>query len=443
VLPFNLELYRFIIVLMLAALASSLLSGKLQLTTLGRRKPIMMLITITILSWFANFPTLTREGLSGAAFKAVLAFFTSVVLFVLVASTIKTFDEVTMVVMALVIGAGIVGGAAIYESSTHYNVFDHLDKWFPILHRARAPVILLRGGRLRVRASSQHPIALGCALTMCTPLALYCARRARNRFRAGLWALCGVTAVIGSFVTLSRTVTLVLAGMTIAALWIRRDLLFKLWPLVFLLPALIHFAAPGALGTIAHSFNPYGGIQAAESQRAGQVGSGRLSDINPGLHMFAKSPVFGIGVGALHATGGGGGQSQVGVISLGAPASGSSGSSGTSAIAEQSTSEAAPAIIFDDQYMNTLVSLGFIGLVAVVWLIWGVFFDLARAARKQRASAQADERHGELLAAMAVSAGGFAVSMATLDAFAFVQATLVFFVIAALGLRVRALTREQ
>jgi hypothetical protein len=346
--------------------------------------------------------------------------------------------------MALVIGAGIVGAAAIYESSTHYNVFDHLDHWIPILHRARAPVTLLRGGRLRVRASSQHPIALGCALTMCAPLALYCARRARDKVRAALWALCGVTAVVGSFVTLSRTVTLVLAGMTIAALWVRRDLVFKLWPLIFLLPGLIHFAAPGALGTIAHSFNPYGGLAAAESQRSGQTGSGRLADINPGLRMFAKNPVFGIGVGALHATGGGGVQSQVGVVSLGQPASGSpSGSGGTSAIAASSTAEASPAIIFDDQYMNTLVSLGFVGLIAVVWFIWGVFFELARAARVVRVSRPVDERPGELLAALAVSAGGFGVSMATLDAFAFIQATLVFFVIAALGLRVRALTREQ
>jgi hypothetical protein len=233
--------------------------------------------------------------------------------------------------------------------------------------------------------------------------------------------------------------------MGLAGLWVRRDLMFKLWPLLLLLPGLIHFAAPGALGTIVHSFNPYGGLTAAESQRAGQVGSGRLSDINPGLHLFTQSPVFGIGLGALHATGGGGGgQSQVGVISVGAPAAGSSGSSGAAvAVAEQSNQQAGPAIIFDDQYMNTLVSLGLVGLIAVVWFVWGSFFDLARAARELRGADREDRRPGELLAALAVAAAGFVVGMATLDVFAFVQATLVFFVIAAIGLRVRALTREQ
>src|SRR5438477_6434351 len=47
VLPFSLELYRFVILLMLVAFVSSLLSGNLKVTTLGRRKPILLLIAIT------------------------------------------------------------------------------------------------------------------------------------------------------------------------------------------------------------------------------------------------------------------------------------------------------------------------------------------------------------------------------------------------------------
>src|SRR5438477_124980 len=50
VLPFHLELYRFVILLMLMALVNSALSGGLKVTTLGRRKPIVVLIAITLLS---------------------------------------------------------------------------------------------------------------------------------------------------------------------------------------------------------------------------------------------------------------------------------------------------------------------------------------------------------------------------------------------------------
>jgi O-antigen ligase len=245
-------------------------------------------------------------------------------------------------------------------------------------------------------------------------------------------------------VTLSRTVTLVLAAMALAGLWVRRDLMVKLWPVVFLLPALIHFAAPGVLGTIVHSFNPYGGLTTAESQRAGLVGSGRLADLNPGLHMFAKSPIFGIGIGALSPTGASAQQAApVGVVSLSAPASGSGATSSVASnAAQQAAGSGLPTIIFDDQYMNTLVSIGLVGLFAVIWFIWGVFFDLGRAARKVR-KVGGDRRPGELLAATAVACGGFCIGMATLDAFSFVQATLIFYVIAAIGLRVRALTSAQ
>jgi hypothetical protein len=447
VLPFHLELYRFIILLMLMVFVGSLLSGTLRPTTLNRRKPIVVLIGITLLSMFANYPTLTREGVSGSATKAVFAFFTSVVLFVLIASTVKTFDDAAAIVKMLVIGAGIVGASAIYESQAHYNVFDHLDQWLPILHRDRPPIVLMRNGRLRVRASSQHPIALGVSLMMCAPLALYCARQAATKLRVVLWTLCGVFAVVGAFVTLSRTVTLVLAAMGLAGLWVRRDIIFKLWPLLLLMPALIHFAAPGVLGTIVHSFNPYGGLTTAESQRAGLVGSGRLADINPGLHMFTASPVFGIGIGALDPIGASTAQKlPLGAVSLSAPASGSGGAAAS--IASNAAEQAAggggpPTIIFDDQYMNTLVSLGLVGFVAVVWFIWGVFFALARGARRVKKRAVDDRRPGEMLAALAVASAGFGVGMATLDAFSFIQLTLMFYVIAAVGLRVLAITRRQ
>jgi hypothetical protein len=45
----------------------------------------------------------------------------------------------------------------------------------------------------------------------------------------------------------------------------------------------------------------------------------------------------------------------------------------------------------------------------------------------------------ELIGALAISCAGFGAAMLTYDAFSFVQSTLVFFIVAALGLRARAL----
>ena len=92
-------------------------------------------------------------------------------------------------------------------------------------------------------------------------------------------------------------------------------------------------------------------------------------------------------------------------------------------------------IIFDDQYLNSLVSIGFLGLAAVIWFVWGAAAKLIAEARRRRGP------EGDLIAACAVSCAGFAAGMFTFDAFAFVQCTLLFFVIAALGLRARSLVR--
>ena len=58
---------------------------------------------------------------------------------------------------------------------------------FPFLHLdvANLPVIPSRGGRLRVFASAQHPIALGSAMAMLVPFAVYRAHCYRQRMVGG------------------------------------------------------------------------------------------------------------------------------------------------------------------------------------------------------------------------------------------------------------------
>ena len=85
-------------------------------------------------------------------------------------------------------------------------------------------------------------------------------------------------------------------------------------------------------------------------------------------------------------------------------------------------------IIFDDQYLTSLVGHGVIGLGAVLWLVGALVFRLMRASRRARGSLP-------LLSACTAAVAGFAAAMLTFDAFAFVQCTIFFFAIAALGLR--------
>jgi hypothetical protein len=157
--------------------------------------------------------------------------------------------------------------------------------------------------------------------------------------------------------------------------------------------------------------------------------------------MWVKSPLYGIGLGALNATGAhpqlAAAEGTLSGVTADSTTAGSSESTTsdltqTSTPADPFTAQQAP-IIFDDQYMNTLVSIGLLGLIAVVWLVWGSVRDLGRTAKQTRGDP------GELLAALTIAAGGFGVSMATFDAFSFVQVTLLFFLVVVLGLRLRAI----
>lgn len=440
-LPFNLEVYRLVLLLLLFAFSIAVVTGTEHVTALGRKRPMLLLVGASFLALAGNLSTLSKEGLAGNAFKAILFFVTALILFLLVGSTIKTVDEVRAIVMMIVIGGAIVGAAAVYEGHSYYNVFDHLDKWFPFLQRDKPIAPLLRGARLRVRASSQHPIALGVALCMCAPLAIYFVRRATSKLGMLFWSAAGILAVMGAMATLSRTTLLVLASMAVLGFWVRREIVVKLWPLVFLLPVFIHVVAPGALGTLLKSFDPNGGLVNQLNARAGQSGSGRLADVNPGLRMWIKSPLYGIGLGALNATGAhpqlAAAEGTLSGVTSDSTTAGSTSTStsdltGSTAPADPFTPQTAP-IIFDDQYMNTLVSIGLLGLIAVVWLIWGSVRDLGRTAKQTRGDP------GELLSALTIAAGGFGVSMATFDAFSFVQVTLLFFLVVVLGLRLRAI----
>ena len=79
------------------------------------------------------------------------------------------------------------------EARTGFNVFNHLDRVIPLLHVSGdgEPEAFQKFGaaKLRVFGSAQHPIALGAAFVMLTPLALYLARRYRQR-RWWLAVLC-------------------------------------------------------------------------------------------------------------------------------------------------------------------------------------------------------------------------------------------------------------
>jgi hypothetical protein len=410
-LPFQLEPYRLWILVLVVALVVAALVGRARVSAAGHGKPLLLLAVAALGAQLANNGEISANGLQTQSLKSLSYFLSFLVAFLLITSTIRHRDEIDAIVRTLVIGGAIVAVAALIEGKTHHNYFNDLHRWIPVLHDTGQDKYNYRGGRLRVRASSQHPIALAGALLLTVPLAIYVSRRAISAARSRLWLGAALLLTAGALATVSRTAVLMLLAMTITALVFRPRQVLRRWPVLIVLLALTHFTAPGAIGHLYDAFNPKQGLVNQQSVRTSQQGSGRLADFGPGLHRWSQKPLFGRGLGTSATT------AEPSALDA----------SGTTGI----------RVIYDDQYLSTLISLGGLGFVGVIWFLWGAVRKLGRAV--SRPAGHSDD----LLLACTASTAAFAAGMFTYDAFSFVQVSLLFFVICGLGLRARAALVEH
>jgi hypothetical protein len=402
--PVKLEPYRLMVLLLAAALVLGAIAGSRRIRACGLRGALLALTASAVISLGVNYSSFTERLLGTEATKAATYLLTFPIVFVLIASGVRSRADIERCIKAIVVGGAVVAFCAIVETRTQYNVFNHLRTVFPFLQDTGERATEVRNGALRAEASAQHPIALGVALSLCLPLSLALMLRVRDTGRRIFFTGCALVLVIGMVATISRTAFLALAVMLLVGLMTERRRLTRLWPLSIVLLIAAHTVLPGGLGRLYHAFFPKGGITAEQSVRAGGVGSGRLADISPALKLVQSHAFFGTG------------------DPLPPPPD----------LAQspiQTVNSAPPdPIIFDDQYLTTLVGHGMFGLGAVLWLVSAMVFPLVRAARRARGALP-------LLSACTASVAGYAAAMLTFDAFAFVQCSIFFFVIAALGLR--------
>lgn len=414
-LPFELEIYRVLLLVLAAALVVSSIATKRPIEAYTAAKPLFVLTAAALASQIVNART-AEAGAAGdnQALKSLSLLLSLVVVFLLVASTLDRFRDIELIAAALVVGGVIVAIAALYEGRTQFNVFNQLGNWLPGFERNEREVLELRGGRLRVQGSAQHPIALGAAFMMLMPFALYFAAHARTRARKIAWGVGLILLFGGAAATVSRTTIAMGITMAVLGLMFRKQAVVKLLPLLLVLPLFVHTAAPGAIGGLLKSLQGEGGESLVDSlnSRAGEPGSGRLADLSPAYDLWSDSPIVGIGFDDPH----------IGV-------------SGGATLPTALGSEPIVPIIFDNQYLHTIVALGLLGFVAFVWFVWGTARQMLRAARTTKGPP------GDFLAACGIACAGYGASMLFYDSLAFIQVTLLLFVFAALGLRTRALLK--
>ncbi len=139
-----------------------------------------MLSASAVISLAVNYSSFTERMLGTEATKAATYLLTFPIVFVLVASGVRSRADVERCIKAIVVGGALVALAAIIETRTQYNVFNHLRTVFPFLQDTGERAAEVRNGAIRAEASAQHPIALGVALSLAVPLSLAMAMRVRD-----------------------------------------------------------------------------------------------------------------------------------------------------------------------------------------------------------------------------------------------------------------------
>ena len=388
-LPFEFEPYRIYVFLLAGLWLAFLLIDprRMRVRASGLEAPLALLGVAVAGSIFTNFASITREDLTIEIVKKLTFWVGFMIVLYLIVSVSSIYD-VQVFLKTLVVGGAILGAFGVVEWKTGHNAFAHLNKEIPILRPVEDKDIdTFRGGLTRAYASAQHPIAFGAALALILPIAAVYAFRRQKPF----WYLCAGLIVMGSLAAVSRT-SLVMLVVAATILGVLKPHAARM-ALPFVLPMLvaIQIALPGTFATIRASFFPTGGL--VEQQADQQVGSGRVASFGPAIDELSGHPFFGRGFGTR-------------VVETSNPKRNS--------------------FILDDEWLSTTLEIGLVGLVAWLWII------LRFCTRAARGSKTDDDR-GWILAALTASAGAFGVSMLFYDAFSFIQATLLFIIILAIG----------
>jgi O-antigen ligase len=400
-LPFELELYRLIVIALVAGwLLSSLVDPTVRLR---RTKSDAALLTIAIVILLSLVVNHERIGdVQANVVKSVVFFATYLMLFFFITSVITRRRDIDRLVKVLVVGGAVVAALAIVEARVGFNPYDRALDHVPGLQRTVDEAFDMDRG-VRAYGPAQHPIALAAALIMLLPLAISLAYRTGHR----RWWIATFLMTVAAFATLSRTAIVMLAVVAAVLFWLRRTEMVRAAPFAAALVVGIHFVSPGALGTMKSVFFPEGGLITDQSRvwvttvdpdhPSWCSYAGRLADIEPALREARDRPFLGYGYGTRIT------------------------------VDDEGQGLTANACVLDNQWLANLLDVGLVGVLAWGWLLFG-FMRRARAAARR-----ADDDTAWLLAAFVASVATATVGMFLFDAFAFIQVMLLLFTVLGLG----------
>lgn len=273
------------------------------------------------------------------------------------------------------------------ERHTGYNIFYEWSRTIlkPIATVGPSPTDIHPAfgteGRVVVVGPTQHGLAATAMLVMVMPFALVRVLDATSRRSWWLNAIAFALMLGGAMATDRKTALLVPIAVVLYVMIYRPRQLLRLAPIgLVAVVGVVHFASPGALGTVLN-------LNRDTSSNSTTHRVGDFADVLPDV---LAHPVLGRGFGTLN------------------------------------SEEPAQFRINDDEYVDVLWEVGFVGLLAFVGMILAPVIAARRAIRTRGPTVASP--------ALAASAGcvAFLVVCALFDSLSFPEAPYMFFLVAAL-----------
>jgi polysaccharide biosynthesis protein PslJ len=397
-LPFQLEPYRVVLVVLLVAVLGAVLFGRRAWQPVAFGWPIGIFVAALTISVIANGPSLVKDGLASTALGALVNYLVLLSTFYIVRQLVTTEGIAFGLVTALVWCGAIVAFLAVVERVTRVNVFWKLGTFLPLTLLAPDDSTFRAGG-YRSYASAQHPIALSVMLAMLIPLAIYLAKYGRRPFneisRRIVYGIVVVVLIMGILTAVSRTAVVVMGVMLLLALLLRPWLGITL--LALGLPGMVlgGLLVPKVFTTVFASFLDINSLVASQEMSVGMTGQGRIADLGPAFAIVVQHPFFGTGVGSRIVVG-----------------------------------QDANSFILDNQWLGTLMDAGAVGVIGLIALTVVPAIMLIAYAFT---TAKDAPRYALLAFACATSIAGYTAALFFYDAFGFYQTFFVLCFVLAVG----------
>jgi O-antigen ligase len=345
---------------------------------------VLLFTFVALISVAVNLETLVRLDLLGLSAKKLALFFSWVLFFFMVVTTVRP-SEVRNFGKLIVGLATLSAVGVLVEYRFEYNAFwtwaRDLIPLFQISDEVRYVSIDSMGRRV-ITGPTSHPLAIVTLLSLAVPFALSELLDSRERRQKVLYSVALVILIAGTFATARKTTAFVPVGTLLVFIAYRPRQMLRLSPLLLILIPAIHVLAPEAMGSVRNQLFPERGFLNQNSV------SDRTADyeaVNPDIRSHMA---FGKGFGAYDHE----------VFRL-----------------------------LDNQYLGLLVETGFVGLAAYLLLILAVPWISHRVIRFG-----APSRAPPALAASA-AAVAFGIANALFDALAFMHAPYAFIFISGLA----------